>query len=169
MLHCTILVALGANLPGPGGRAPVETCRWAVARLGALPGISVDERSGWYRSAPVPPSGQPDFVNGAVRLQGDVTPEAMLAALHAIEAEAGRARSVPNAARTLDLELLAVDGLELDTPGLVVPHPRLHLRPFVLAPLAEIAGEWVHPRLGQSVAAMLGMADMAGLERVADP
>ena len=169
MLHCTILVALGANLPGPGGRAPMETCRWAVARLAALPGISVEGRSGWYRSAPVPPSGQPDFVNGAVRLRGDVTPGAMLAALHAIEAEAGRARSAPNAARTLDLDLLAVDGLALDGPGLVVPHPRLHVRGFVLAPLAEVAADWVHPRLGRSVAAMLETADLAGLERVADP
>ena len=111
-------------------------------------------QSEWYRSAPVPPSGQPDYVNGAVRLEGDVDPHAMLQLLHAIEAEAGRERGAVNAARTLDLDLIAIDGLVIDD-GLVLPHPRLAERAFVLAPLCDVAPEWVHPVLGKTAAALL--------------
>ena len=166
MLHRTILVALGANLPGPGGRSPLESCVWAVEQLRAIPGVTLGAVSQWYRSAPVPPSGQPEYVNGVARLSGNLAPHEMLAALLAIETEAGRARSVPNAARTLDLDLLAVDGIELDTTDLVLPHPRLHLRGFVLAPLAEVAPDWVHPRLRRSASEMLQTADLTGLDRL---
>ena len=130
------------------------------------PGLSLQARSHWYRSAPVPPSGQPDYVNGVARLWGRTTPRDMLATLQAIEAEAGRVRSVPNAARTLDLDLLAVDSVELDTADLVLPHPRLHRRGFVLAPLAEIAPDWVHPRLHRSARDMLRGADLSGITRL---
>ncbi len=151
MLHRTILVAIGSNLPTPAGPTPRDACEWAVERLCRLPGLQLDARSRWFRSAPVPPSGQPDYVNGAVRLHGDAEPTALLAALHAIEAQAGRLRSAPNAARTLDLDLLAMDG-RVETGPPVLPHPRLHERAFVLLPLLDIAPGWVHPQLGKSVA-----------------
>jgi len=166
MLHCTILVAIGANLPGPAGQAPLQTCRWAVDRLTRLPGLDLVACSRWYRSAPVPPSGQPDYVNGVARLRGEAEPAALLAALHRIEAEAGRVRGAVNAARTLDLDLLAVDDLRIDSASLVLPHPRLQDRAFVLAPLQEVAPDWVHPAepvKGRTVAAMLDRADRAGL------
>lgn len=165
MLHRTILVAIGANLPGPDGRPPVQTCQWALSRLAEQPGIWLRARSRWFRSAPVPPSGQPDYVNGVARLWGDPEPRAVLAILHAIEAEAGRQRGLPDAARTLDLDLLAVDDLQIDdgSPGLVLPHPRLHRRGFVLAPLADVAPDWVHPRLHRSVAEMLAETDLTGV------
>ena len=167
MLHRMVLVALGANLAGPLGRTPLEACEWAVARLRVLPGLSLQARSHWYRSAPVPPSGQPDYVNGVARLWGRATPGGLLASLQAMEAEAGRVRSVRDAARTLDLDLLAMDGLVLDEPDLVLPHPRLHQRGFVLAPLAEIAPDWVHPGLGRSAREMLAGADLSGVTRLA--
>lgn len=168
MLHCTIVVAIGANLPGPGGRTPLETCEWAVARLVALPGLRVAARSRWYRTAPVPPSGQPDYVNGAVRLAGEAEPHALLRALHGIEAEAGRVRGEVNAARTLDLDLLAMDGLVLATPALVLPHPRLHERGFVLAPLCDVAPAWVHPMLGRDAVGLLECVP-GGTEMLAGP
>ena len=162
MLHCTILVAIGANLPGPLGRTPLETCEWAVERVAALPGIRLVARSRWYRSSPVPPSGQPDYINGAIRLSGMAEPHALLALLHTIEAEAGRRRADVNAARTLDLDLLAVDGLVIEDARIVLPHPRLQDRAFVLLPLADVAAEWVHPRLGD-LTALLDAVDKSGV------
>ena len=165
MLHKMILVAIGANLAGPGGRTPLEGCRWAVERLARLPGLRMKAESRWYQSAPVPPSGQPDYVNGAVWLGGEAEPGALLAALHTIEAEGGRVRGEPNAARTLDLDLLAMDGLVVEgtEPGLVLPHPRMQDRAFVLAPLADVAPDWEHPVLHCRVTALLDRCNRAGL------
>ncbi len=132
------------------------------------PGLWLRARSRWFVSAAVPPSGQPDYVNGVARLWGSgegVEPGALLAMLHGIESAAGRQRSVPNAARTLDLDLLAVDDLVVDAGpgGLVLPHPRMHLRGFVLAPLADVAPDWVHPLLHRSAVEMLDGADLSGV------
>ena len=149
-----ILVAVGANLPGPHGEPPSATCEWAVERLGALPGLRLAAVSRWYETAPEPPSDQPNYVNGAVRLEGAAGPEALLAALHAIEAEAGRVRTVRNAARPLDLDLIAMDELVRDAPP-ILPHPRAHLRAFVLMPLRDVAPEWRDPASGLTPGEML--------------
>jgi 2-amino-4-hydroxy-6-hydroxymethyldihydropteridine diphosphokinase len=133
----------------------IETCRRAVAALDGIEGVRLRALSRWWSSAPIPDSGQPRYVNGVAQLIGHIDPEALLAALHAIEAAHGRERSVVNAARTLDLDLIDMDGLLRDGPGLILPHPRAHERRFVLAPLAEVAPGWVHPRLGLSVEALL--------------
>lgn len=151
-----ILVALGANLPGPGGETPLETCEAAVRALAALPGIHLESVSAWYETAPVPPSGQPNYVNGVVRLSGwSGSPEALLAALHAIEARFGRVRGEPNAARTLDLDLIDLDGLVRAAPDPILPHPRAHQRAFVLRPLLDVAPDWVCPGIGRSGRALL--------------
>lgn len=157
----TILVAVGSNLPGPGGRSPLAICAWAVARLAAIEGLRLVAVSRWYRTPAWPPSDQPDYVNGVVRLAGGLAPRAVLAALQAIEAEGGRVRGAPNAARTLDLDVVGIDGLVLDTPDLVVPHPRMAARAFVLAPLCDVAPGWVHPVLGQTAAALLAALAVA--------
>jgi 2-amino-4-hydroxy-6-hydroxymethyldihydropteridine diphosphokinase len=151
------LVALGANLPRGDGATPLETCQAAAAALGRLPGVRLAGVSRWYRSAPIPPlPGAPDYVNGVARLEGAMPdPAALLAALLAIEAAHGRARSTPNAPRTLDLDLIDLDGLVRSAPDPILPHPRAHLRRFVLQPLAEVAPGWLHPVLGQNVAALL--------------
>ncbi len=167
-----ILVAIGANLPGPGGASPLANCRTAAAALDALPDLRLAALSRWWLSAPIPPSDQPDYVNGVARLAGRAQPDALLAALHALEREAGRRRGgqgqgvrseadhwagpgVRKAARPLDLDIIAMGNLLRDAPDPVLPHPRAHLRAFVLAPLAEVAPGWVHPRLGQTVEALL--------------
>ncbi|MGE0420192.1 MAG: 2-amino-4-hydroxy-6-hydroxymethyldihydropteridine diphosphokinase [Acetobacteraceae bacterium] len=153
----TILIAIGANLPGADGSPPLATCLSAVAALRRLPDLTVVAVSRWYETAPDPPSDQPAYVNGVVRLRADgpVDPSALLATLHTIEAAFARRRSVPNAARTLDLDLIAIDDLVRDAPDPIVPHPRAHLRGFVLRPAADVAPDWVHPRLGQTVASLL--------------
>ena len=112
-------------------------------------GITVVRRSRWYMSQPVPPSDQPWYVNGVAAVETALAPPALLAALLAVEARFGRRRGAPNAARTLDLDLLDYDGTQCVSERLALPHPRLHERRFVLAPLAEIAPRWRHPRLGE--------------------
>lgn len=161
------LVAIGANLPRAGGSGPRETCGWAVGRLAAIPGMRVVAVSSWWESAPIPPDPtSPPFVNGVALLEGETTPEALLAALHAIEAEAGRARPYPNAPRVLDLDLIDLGGRVQSGPP-ILPHPRAHLRAFVLRPLAEVAPAWVHPVLGRGVQALLpGVAGQA-IDRLA--
>ena len=153
-----ILVAIGANLPDAAGRTALGTCRWAASALDALPGLRVQGLSRWYASRPVPEADQPDYVNGVAHLVGQSMPLALLKALHRIEERAGRVRGAPNAARTLDLDLIAHLDLVLTGPELVLPHPRAHLRPFVLAPLHDVAPGWRHPTLGASAAELLAAA-----------
>jgi 2-amino-4-hydroxy-6-hydroxymethyldihydropteridine diphosphokinase len=141
-----ILVAIGANLPLEGC-SPVDTCRWAAAALDRLPGVRLRGLSSWYRTAPVPPSDQPDYINGVAHLLGEISPEELLNGLREVEAMAGRVRGMPNAARTLDLDIIAMGALVRDAPDPILPHPRAHLRGFVLWPLRDVAPNWVHPRL----------------------
>jgi 2-amino-4-hydroxy-6-hydroxymethyldihydropteridine diphosphokinase len=158
----SILVAIGANLPGPDGAPPLRTCQRAAAALDALPGLRLVALSRWHVTAPDPLSDQPDYVNAVALLRGEADPARLLAALQRIEAAAGRRRSLPNAARTLDLDIIAMGDLVRAAPDPILPHPRAHLRAFVLRPLAEVAPGWTHPVLGQPVAALLAaLADRA--------
>lgn len=143
-----ILLGIGANLPGPDGASPLEMCRRAAIALDRLPGLRLRGLSRWFRSAPIPAAAQPDFINGVAHLEGIADPAALLATLHELEATAGRTRSVPNAARVLDLDIIAMGGLVRPAPDPVLPHPRAHLRAFVLLPLLDVAPNWVHPTLG---------------------
>jgi 2-amino-4-hydroxy-6-hydroxymethyldihydropteridine diphosphokinase len=149
-----IFLAIGANLPGRDGRSALATCLAAAEALRFLPGLRMTGQSRWFRTAPIPPGG-PDYVNGVVRLLGPADPAWLLARLQAIETQAGRVRSTANAPRTLDLDIIAMGSLVRDRPDPVLPHPRAHLRAFVLAPLCDIDSQWRHPRLGQTAAALL--------------
>ena len=156
---CIVLIGIGANLPGPDGQPPLQTCRQAVARLQAFPDMRHGGHSRWFLSQPVPPSGQPPYVNAVLALLVDpgvtLDPAALLARLMAVENAFGRARSVANAARTLDLDIIAIGDLVRRQPDPVLPHPRAQLRAFELAPLADVAPRWVHPLTGRTAAEML--------------
>jgi 2-amino-4-hydroxy-6-hydroxymethyldihydropteridine diphosphokinase len=149
------LISVGANLFGPDGASPRMACERALLRLAALPGLTLAARSRWFSTAPVPPSGQPRYINGVVRLEGQAAPADLMQALQAIEAAAGRRRGAPDAARTLDLDIIDMAGLVRDEPDPILPHPRAHLRLFVLLPLRDVAPLWVHPRLGRSVGELI--------------
>jgi 2-amino-4-hydroxy-6-hydroxymethyldihydropteridine diphosphokinase len=150
-----ILIAIGSNLSGARGEAPLVICRAAAEALRGLPGLRFAAVSRWYETAPVPPSAQPNYVNGVVRLEGAADPAWLLARLQRIEQLAGRTRGARNAARTLDLDLIDAGGTLRAAPDPVLPHPRAHERAFVLVPLAEVVPGWVHPALGRGVAELI--------------
>lgn len=149
-----ILIAIGANLAWPPVGGPLAVCIAAVRALERAD-VRIARRSSWYRSAPVPASDQPDFVNGVIAVETALAPADLLGLMHDIEARFGRERSVANAARTLDLDLIAYDNLVRTGPEPpILPHPRLADRAFVLRPLAEIAPDWRHPVLGATAEAL---------------
>lgn len=145
----TAYVALGANL----GDA-VETVERAINDIDAISGTRVSKRSSLYRTGPVDSSG-PDYINAVVEVATTLTAPDLLLKLGQLEQGAGRQRSYRNAPRTLDLDLLLFGSGRIDSPRLVVPHPRMETRAFVLVPLAEIAPDLVGPQ------ALLAVADQS--------
>lgn len=131
-------IALGANL---GERE--DTLDAAVEAISNLNGVEVVSRGAWYLTSPVDSSG-PDYVNGVVLVKTTLQPEALLEACLGIEKEFGRVRpaGVVNAPRTLDLDLLFYEGVEMETPALTLPHPRMDERLFVLVPLSDVLPDW---------------------------
>ena len=157
-----ILIAIGANLPSPSGGSPFATCQEAVEAISSLPDLKFVALSSWYRSSPIPRSSQPDFCNGIVRLEGDILAAALLDALREIETRFGRvrtARETRDAARPLDLDIIDLNGSIRAIQPVILPHPRAHLRAFVLRPILDVAPGWRHPTLRRGVASLL--ADLA--------
>lgn len=145
------LIGFGSNL---GDRQ--ATLEAALGRLAQHEEVRVVARSSWRETTPVGgPTGQGAFLNGVALLETSLAPDALLALLLDIEIQLGRVRMVAWGPRTLDLDLLLFDQLVLQTPTLVVPHPRMAWRRFVLEPAVEIAAELVHPILGWTLARLL--------------
>lgn len=155
----TAYIGIGANL-GDAHGAVLE----AVAALARLPGCRLRAMSSVWRSAPVDAQG-PDFFNAVAALETTLSPEDLLAALQALERRAGRQRPYRHAPRTLDLDLLLYGDRVLHDDTLTLPHPRLHLRAFVLQPLAEIDPRLVLPGHG-GLAPWLARAADQGIERI---
>lgn len=153
-------IGLGSNLADP--RIQV---RQALTELESIPGTWVTARSSLYRTSPVGYLEQADFINAVASVQTTLEPQALLAALLAIENRHGRRRTMRNAPRTLDLDLLLYGEEIVDQDGLTLPHPRLHERAFVLAPFVEIAPEVAVPGRGR-VRDLLARLDCNGVSRL---
>jgi 2-amino-4-hydroxy-6-hydroxymethyldihydropteridine diphosphokinase len=177
------LIALGANLPSAVG-GPLDTLEAALAALAAN-GVTVTAASPWYRTPAYPPGSGPDYVNGAAVVATGLDPLALLARLHAVEEALGRRRGTRWGPRVCDLDLLAAGAAILPDAAtawawmrrkgddrmalpdrLVLPHPRLQERGFVLRPLADVAPDWRHPLLGATVREMLAALPPEALEGV---
>lgn len=168
-----IVIALGANQTSSLGK-PKETLQAACAHLSNRIGSPI-RKSRFYKTPAFPPGAGPDFVNAAVAFETDMTPSQILAICHDIEKLAGRTREVRWGQRTLDLDLIAFNGCVLPDPEvhqrwrdlpfadqstqtpdeLIVPHPRVQDRAFVLVPMMDVAPDWRHPILGRTTAEML--------------
>lgn len=157
-------IGLGANLGDP-----VSALHGALEALAALEACHLLRHSSLYRTTPIGPGveNQPDYVNAVAELATALDAQSLLAALFDIEAHFGRQRSARNAARTLDLDLLLYGDAQIDTPSLIVPHPRMHERAFVLSPLAELAPQILIPGQG-NVADLLAALDDQGIQRLPD-
>jgi 2-amino-4-hydroxy-6-hydroxymethyldihydropteridine diphosphokinase len=160
-------IAIGANL---GDR--FAQCEEAVARLAVLPDTTVRRRSAWYETEPVVDGMQHAawatddaahwFINGVVELETSLTPIELVRRCLEIERAMGRYRIAGRLSRSIDLDLLFYGDEVLTTPELTIPHPRLHLRRFVLVPLAELAPDFIHPILHRSIAALLDRLSASG-------
>jgi len=158
-----ILIGIGGNLESAQFGPPRDTLTAALAALKEKR-IRILARSGWYRTEPVPRSDQPWFVNAVVSLATELGAKDLLNALQATERQFGRVREEPNAPRILDLDILDYQGEVMDTTSLVLPHPRLDERRFVLIPIAEIAPDWRHPILELTAVQLL--AQLSSEQRI---
>ena len=147
-------IGLGSNL---GDRR--ANLRRAVCEIERLEGLRLIALSSFYESKPVGPEDQPDFMNAAAAVRTPLAPRSLLETLQTIEAAMGRRRLERWGPRNIDLDILLYDDFVLSEPDLVVPHPLMHLRRFVLAPLCEIAPDARHPVLGMSVRELLARLD----------
>ena len=149
-----LFIGLGANLTPDGFATPQAGCEAAMVMLGDL-GVNVTRMSRWYESAPVPPSDQPWYLNAVAEAVTSFDAAQTLAVMHQVESDFGRVRSVRNAARVLDLDLLDFGGQIHDQTALTVPHPRMCERAFVLVPMRDLIADWIHPKTKQSLDALI--------------
>lgn len=151
-----VIIALGGNIAGDFGSSEA-LLEAALARF-AEAGLPLVARSSWWRSAAWPDPSVQEYRNGVVLVEARLAPERVIRTLFNLEAAFGRVRGARNAARTLDLDLIAHGRTVSHNPSLTLPHPRAHERLFVMGPLAEIAPEWRHPVLGRTAADLAATA-----------
>lgn len=149
-----LFIGLGANLIPQGYSTVIAGLRGAIDQFAAA-GLTPLKIAPFYESAPVPISDQPWYVNTVVEAETGLNPEEALGVLNQFEESFGRVRTVRNAPRVLDLDIIDYEGLIQHSAHLTLPHPRMDNRAFVLLPLRDIAPDWIHPVDGQSITALI--------------
>ncbi len=153
-------IGLGSNIGD--SKATLEAAVQVFAEFGA-----VTAQSSWYKTAPVGYENQPWFFNGVVELETDCTPHDLIVRLQQIEHQFGKNTPFRDGPRTIDLDILLYDDRIINTPDLIIPHPRMHERAFVLVPLYEIAPALVHPTSKKTIAELLAaLHDAHAVERL---
>ena len=138
-----ILVAIGSNLNSKSFGSPEQNCNAAIDMLRKY--FEVTQSSSFYKTEPIPKSEQPWFVNCIVNIKSKISPSRILDTLLEIELQFGRKRNRKNEARVIDLDLIAYNNLIVKSLKLTLPHPRMHLRKFVIQPICDINKNWIHP------------------------
>jgi 2-amino-4-hydroxy-6-hydroxymethyldihydropteridine diphosphokinase len=151
-------IGIGSNLEDPTAQ-----CREAFRRLDSIPGIRVLRRSSLYRTAPVGPENQPFFINAVAEIRTDLPPRKLFEALKEIEGKMGRSEGPRWGPRVIDLDILLYGQQVVVEEGLIIPHPEMHRRRFVLEPLGELASYMVHPGFGISIRGLLDRMTDSGL------
>ena len=158
-----IIIGIGGNLNSSSGLHPVEIGQKAIESMRSM-SIIIEKQSSWYLSDPIPKSDQPKFYNSIVIAKTTLNEFDVLNALHSIENNFGRVRKNINEARMIDLDLIDYSSKILKNKYIVIPHPRAHLRRFVMEPLFEIEKNWIHPILKLSTAEILNQLDKQEIE-----
>ncbi len=154
MMFNTVIIGVGGNINSEDGSHPVKTCNKAIQTFKDY-SIKVKKQSKWYNSEAIPKSDQPNFFNCIVIAKTKLNENDVLETLHKIEEKFGRIRNKINDPRSIDLDLIDYSGKIRCNKNIIIPHPRAHLRRFVMGPLAEINPDWIHPILKISVLEIL--------------
>ena len=145
-----IIIGIGGNINSEDGTHPIKICNKAICSFQEY-SIKVKKQSKWYNSEAIPKSNQPNFFNCVVIASTKLNEYEVLKYLHKIEAEFGRKRNKINEPRSIDLDLIDYSNKVLNNKNLIIPHPRAHLRKFVMGPLFQINSQWIHPVLKVNV------------------
>ena len=144
------IIAVGSNINSPEGFYPIENCNKAINELSKF-NIKITQKSSWYLSEPIPKSSQPKYYNSVFLCNSDHNVNKILKIIQIVEGKFGRIRVVKNMPRCIDLDIISFNGNVKNSLLLKIPHPRMHLRKFVLLPLLEIDSHWLHPLLKKNI------------------
>ena len=144
------VIAIGSNIDSPEGFSPIKNCNKAINELSKF-NIKIIQNSSWYLSEPIPKSSQPKFYNSVVLCYANHSVNKVLKIIQIIEQKFGRIRIIKNMPRCIDIDIISFNGIVKNSLSLTIPHPRMHLRKFVLLPLFEIESNWAHPLLKKNI------------------
>ncbi len=144
------IIAVGSNIESPDGFNPIENCNKAINELSKF-NIKIIQKSSWYLSEPIPKSSQPKYYNSVFLCNSNHNVNKVLEIIQIIEQKYGRVRVFKNMPRCIDLDIISFNRNIKKTLLLTIPHPRMHLRKFVLLPLFEIDSHWLHPLFKKNI------------------